>query len=105
VNAHTHLDLSGLRGRVPPTTDFTAWLRAVIHHRRAQSPPQVEADIRAGLAETLACGTTLIGDISSQGGSWPVLAAASLRSVVFYELLGLPPERAEQALTGAEAWL
>src|SRR5438874_13705816 len=57
VNAHTHLDLTGLRGQVPPTADFTAWLRAVIHHRRAQSPEQVEADIRAGLAESLAHGT------------------------------------------------
>src|SRR4051794_24912207 len=30
VNAHTHLDLTGLRGRIPPTDDFTDWLRAVI---------------------------------------------------------------------------
>ena len=34
VNAHTHLDLTGMRGLVPPTPDFTGWLRGVIAHRR-----------------------------------------------------------------------
>src|SRR6516225_5258591 len=53
VNAHTHLDLTGLRGRVPYPGDFTDWLRAVIRHRRGLSPAQVEADIRRGLRESI----------------------------------------------------
>jgi cytosine/adenosine deaminase-related metal-dependent hydrolase len=105
VNAHTHLDLSGLRGQAAPTPDFTAWLAAVIRHRRTRSPEQVQQDILAGLAESLAAGTTLVGDISSQGLSWPVLAAAPLRAVVFRELLGLPAERASQAWADGDAWL
>ncbi|HEV3260362.1 MAG TPA: amidohydrolase family protein, partial [Gemmataceae bacterium] len=105
VNAHTHLDLTGLRGKCPPTADFTAWLRGVVRHRRQLTPAQVESDIRAGLAESLAHGTTLLGDIAAEGLSWPVLAAAPLRAVVFYELLGLPPARARQAWAGACAWL
>ncbi|MBV9123903.1 MAG: amidohydrolase family protein [Planctomycetes bacterium] len=105
VNAHTHLDLSGLRGRCPPSADFTAWLRAVIQHRRGLSPEQVTADIRAGLTESLTRGTTLLGDITAQGLSWPVLNSAPLRSVVFYELLGLPRARARQAGANALSWL
>src|SRR5215472_10294203 len=44
VNAHTHLDLSGLRGRCPPEPDFTFtdWLRAVIRHRRSMSRADIE---------------------------------------------------------------
>ena len=34
VNAHTHLDLSGMRGLAPPTPDFTDWLKQVIAYRR-----------------------------------------------------------------------
>jgi cytosine/adenosine deaminase-related metal-dependent hydrolase len=105
ANAHTHLDLSGLRGRCPPSSDFTGWLRQVIAHRRSTTPEQIEADIRAGLAESLRHGTTLLGDISAGGMSWPILANAPLRSVVFYELLGLTKERAEQSLEAARAWL
>jgi cytosine/adenosine deaminase-related metal-dependent hydrolase len=105
VNAHTHLDLGGLRGRCPPQADFTAWLRAVIGHRRNSTPEQIEAAIRAGVAESLAFGTTLLGDVSGQGLSWPILAASPLRAVVFRELLGLSRARAEQAAAVARDWL
>jgi cytosine/adenosine deaminase-related metal-dependent hydrolase len=101
VNAHTHLDLSGLRGKCPPSPDFTGWLRQVIAHRRTTTPEQTQADIRAGLAECLRYGTTLVGDIASGGASWDALAKAPLRAVVYYELLGLTEERAATAL---EAW-
>jgi cytosine/adenosine deaminase-related metal-dependent hydrolase len=105
VNAHTHLDLSGLRGQSPFTGDFTGWLRTVIGHRRARSPTQVLADVRGGIAESLAHGVTLVGDIASGGISWNALAAAPLRAVVFFELLGLSRERATAALAAARAWL
>lgn len=105
VNAHTHLDLGGLRGCCPPSPDFVGWLRAVVKHRRAIAPEQIQADIQAGLAECLRFGATLIGDISAQGQSWQVLAEAPLRAVVFHELLGLPEERARQALEEARTWL
>jgi cytosine/adenosine deaminase-related metal-dependent hydrolase len=105
VNAHTHLDLGGLRGRCPPSPDFTEWLRAVIRHRRQLTPPQVQADVRAGVAESLRSGTTLVGDISGDGGSWDELADAPMWAVVFRELLGLTEERAALAWEGLVRWL
>jgi cytosine/adenosine deaminase-related metal-dependent hydrolase len=104
VNAHTHLDLTGMRGLAPPSPDFTGWLRQVIAHRRARSLEQVRADIDAGLADSLRCGTTLLGDISGDGGSWDALAAAPLRAVVFRELIGLSRERAREAWMGLLRW-
>ncbi|VTT98020.1 amidohydrolase : Amidohydrolase OS=Isosphaera pallida (strain ATCC 43644 / DSM 9630 / IS1B) GN=Isop_1172 PE=4 SV=1: Amidohydro_1 [Gemmataceae bacterium] len=99
VNAHTHLDLSGARGLIPPTDPdhFTDWLRGVIAYRRTRTPEQVQADIRAGLAECLRFGTTLIGDIASEGASWDAVAAAPTRAVVFWELIGLSEERFQAA--------
>lgn len=94
-----------MRGLAPPSPDFTGWLRQVIAHRRQRSAEQVQADIAAGLAESVRLGTTLVGDISAGGGSWEVLANAPLRAVVFYELLGLPRPRAEQSWHAAEEWL
>ena len=89
VNAHTHLDLSGLRGKCPPTPDFIDWLRAVIRHRRTQSPEQIQSGIRSGLDECLHSGTTLLGDISAGGTSWETLSQAPVRALVFRELIGL----------------
>jgi cytosine/adenosine deaminase-related metal-dependent hydrolase len=105
VNAHTHLDLTGLRGQCPPTPEFTQWLRGVIAHRRRQSPQQIAADIQTGINESIAAGTTLVGDIAADGASWPMLTSAPLRSVVFHELLGLPRLRADQAFERGCAWL
>jgi cytosine/adenosine deaminase-related metal-dependent hydrolase len=104
VNAHTHLDLSGLRGHLSPASAFTAWLGGVIQHRRGLSPEQVTAAVQQGLEESLAHGTTLLGDISGQGLSWPLVAKASLWGVVFYELLGLPRSRAHLAWREGRTW-
>ena len=105
VNAHTHLDLSDLRAKAPPTSDFTGWLRAVIRHRRERSKEKTVQAIRAGMAEALSFGTTLVGDIAGSGLSWETLSSASLRAVVFYELLGLSHPRAKTAWQEACAWL
>lgn len=93
VNAHTHLDLSGMRGLTPPTSDFVAWLRGVIAHRRERSPEQSAADIQAGLDECLRFGTTLIGDIAARGSSWDALVRAPVWSLCYHEILGLPGNR------------
>lgn len=106
VNAHTHLDLSGARGVVPPAdaAHFTDWLRGVIAFRRARPPEQVQADVRAGLAEALAGGTTLLGDVTADGASWGAVAAAPVRAVVFREMIGLSEARARAAWDQAVAW-
>ena len=106
VNAHTHLDLSGARGLTPPTDPdhFTDWLRGVIAYRRGRTPEQVQADIRAGLADCLRTGTTLLGDIASEGASWDAVAAAPVRAVVFRELIGLSEERAAAAAEEGGRW-
>lgn len=105
VNAHVHLDLSGMRGLAPPRLPLTDWLREVIAHRRTRSAEQVQADVRAGLAECVRTGTTLLGDVSGDGGSWDDLATSGIRCVVFRELLGLTRDRADAALAAARSWL
>jgi len=107
VNAHTHLDLSGARGRTPPTdaAHFTDWLRAVVAYRRGRTPEQVQADIRDGLAEALRFGTTLLGDISADGASWDAVAAAPVRAIVYRELIGLPHARVAAGVEAARAWV
>lgn len=107
VNCHTHLDLSGARGKIPPTDPehFTDWLKGVIAYRRSRTPEQTQADIREGLAECLRYGTTLVGDITAGGASWEALAEAPLRAVVFHELIGLKPDRADVSRREAESWM
>jgi cytosine/adenosine deaminase-related metal-dependent hydrolase len=105
VNVHTHLDLSGTQGKCAYKVEFTEWLREVIAYRQATRPEQTQTAIHAGLAELLRFGTTLIGDIASDGASWNILQVAPLRAVVFYEVLGLTETRAKLTEDAARAWL
>jgi len=98
VNAHTHLELSGLRGRLPPGP-FPAWVRALIALRAGEVPAEA---VRAGAAEALATGTAAVGDISTAGAAMDVIRGAGAPGgVVFEEVLGLDPSRAAAALDGA----
>ncbi len=103
VNAHTHLDLTGAAGLTRPVIGeaFPDWLMRVIAYRRTRTPDRVEADIRAGLAESLRHGVTLLGDISAGGASWRQLVKASLRAVVFDELIGTTEDRFDEAMLEA----
>jgi cytosine/adenosine deaminase-related metal-dependent hydrolase len=105
VNAHTHLDLSDARGKIPPTPDFTAWLRGVIQHRRGQTPMQVQKTLAAGLTELLRNGVTALGDVSVGGVSWDLLSAGKLRVLVFHEVIGLTVSRVREAVSAAVNWL
>lgn len=107
VNCHTHLDLSGARGKIPPTDPehFTDWLKGVIAYRRSRSPEETQADIRAGLADCLRFGTTLVGDITAGGASWEAITEAKTRAVVFDELIGLKPERVDVSKREAADWM
>jgi aminodeoxyfutalosine deaminase len=92
VNAHTHLELSWLRDRVPPANAFTSWVKQLIIARagtveHADDPVVLEA-AAAAAREALETGTVAIGDISNSLASVSVLAAAGLHAVVFHELLG-----------------
>lgn len=91
VNAHTHLELAPLRGLVPPSTAFTAWVRALFAHRRPDDrpdTPDAQAAIQAALDEMWDSGTAVVGDISNSLAAVALLAQSPLAGHVFHELLG-----------------
>ncbi|MDR0843154.1 MAG: amidohydrolase family protein [Acidobacteriota bacterium] len=101
VNAHAHLELTALGGRLTRFDSFTDWALRLIRDRREWSPEEYRASTREGAHLALASGTTLVGDISSSGFGWGAVSGASVRSprrVVFEETLGLTPELADAAI-------
>src|SRR5262249_8008737 len=73
--------------------------------RRATSPEETHEAIRAGLDDCIRTGTTLVGDIAGGGASWRFLAASGIRATVYYEVLGLPEDRARRAWETFLVWL
>ena len=90
VNAHTHLELSFLRDAVPPASEFVLWIRGLLASRRQQRDPRSPeslAAISAAVAEAIACGTAVVGDISNTLASFGPLARSPLAAVLFYEIV------------------
>lgn len=95
VNAHTHLEFSGLASPLEPRREFASWIRQVVNWRRGRSGENGPA-IRKGWSESTANGVGILGEIATQDG----LADYAPRSrgtacIVFRELLGLDPAMVE----------
>ena len=91
INAHTHLELSWLRGRVPPANSFTDWIKGLFAHRRGPDhpmTPEMVAPIHDAIREAQQSGTVAVGDISNSLAAVEPMQQASLKGVVFHELLG-----------------
>ena len=91
VNAHTHLELSYLHGRIPPSTQFNDWIRGVMAARREYPDPadrRIVSAAREAIQRARAAGTGLFGDIANTLVTVPLLREAGVAAQVFHELLG-----------------
>lgn len=92
VNAHTHLELSWMRGRVPPAATFIDWIKQLfvlrgVRTERAEDPRVLDAAGQAA-REMRESGSCAVGDISNSLASVAPIRTAGLRGIVFHELLG-----------------
>jgi cytosine/adenosine deaminase-related metal-dependent hydrolase len=92
INAHTHLELSWLRGRVPPAADFVSWIKQLLltrggRNERPDDPKVVDAALQAA-REAREFGTAALGDISNSLATVEPIRDAGLQGLVFHELLG-----------------
>ncbi len=109
VNAHAHLEFSGLSAPLGrPGMPFPAWIRTLVEWRRTATPlggGDLAAAARLGLQECTRCGVTALGEIARPGWPQGVFASAPLESTVFLELIGLSAQRAQTQVEPAKAHL
>jgi aminodeoxyfutalosine deaminase len=102
VNAHTHLEFSDLAEPIGHAgIKLYEWISLVVASRkkRRRDPGKV---ISAGLAESERAGVRLVGEIATT--PWAGFRSRhELELVVFAEILGLSPERADERLAAASA--
>jgi aminodeoxyfutalosine deaminase len=103
VNAHTHLELSWMRGLVPPSGTLPSWIRQVMSLRRSRAddgPP-----IARAIEEARAAGTAAVGDIGNTLASLAPLGASPLSGVLFLEVIGFRREQARERFEWATGHL
>ena len=92
VNAHTHLELSHLRGLIPPGPSLIDWLSRLIDQRIRNPVDQqsVRMIVRDAIRESLRVGVTTIGDITADpSGTRPALREAGIKAVSFGEVIAI----------------
>jgi cytosine/adenosine deaminase-related metal-dependent hydrolase len=111
VNAHCHLELSHLAGRVPFGAGFVEWVEALVEARGPATTPSRAAPspydpVRAAAREAIGFleerGTVAVGDVSNAPAHLDLLASSRLSAVVFLELLAWDPGKAEATLARGE---
>jgi aminodeoxyfutalosine deaminase len=89
INAHCHLDYSGLRGAILRPESFAGWIQRINAVKRNLSEDDFLAAIEKGLAECLNSGTTTVLNIESFPGLLPRMRRPSLRTWWFFEMIDL----------------
>jgi cytosine/adenosine deaminase-related metal-dependent hydrolase len=96
VNAHLHLELSHLAGRVPGGTGLVPWIEALVAARARGG--SVDEAMARGAAALHAAGVAAVGDVTNGLGSGPHLAREGMAGTLFHEIYGFTEERAGLAL-------
>ncbi|HEY8091437.1 MAG TPA: amidohydrolase family protein [Polyangiaceae bacterium] len=96
VNAHTHLELSALRGQVPGGAGFVPWVEQLIGTRVEARPEEdIDAVVRA-VDELDAYGTVAVGEVTNSLVAVRPLARRGLVGCVFHEVFGVEKEPLER---------
>jgi aminodeoxyfutalosine deaminase len=104
VNAHTHLELSWMRGRVAPSNSMPAWAASLMALRREERS-ELRAPIESAISEAHGFGTAVVGDVTNTLAVDQLLAQSPLAGAMFYELLGFNANEPQKIVGSALARL
>jgi len=103
VNAHTHLELTAMRGFLEDL-DFRSWILRLTRARREALTPEALVDsARAGIAEGLLAGITTYADTNESGAPFRAMQAMGVRGISFQEVFGPDPAQCADSLAGLRA--
>ena len=88
VNAHTHLELSALKGKLAFGRGFSSWVRELLTLRESTGVENLADGIGAGVDELLYSGVLVAGDVSTLGIVARHVRNSPLAGVLFREYLG-----------------
>ena len=90
VNAHCHLDYTGMEGELPPTREFARWIRSIVRLKEGWSAAQYRQSWIEGARRLERSGVTTVVDIEAV---WELLPEAwrstSLRVLSCLELMDI----------------
>jgi 5-methylthioadenosine/S-adenosylhomocysteine deaminase len=100
VNAHSHLELTGLGGKITED-DFPAWIAHLTRLWRERKPTEYLDAARQGVRDSWAMGVTTVADCGATGAVLQALNELNGSGIAYHEVFGPAPDQADVQL---EAW-
>lgn len=97
INAHCHLELSHLKGVIPPHTGLIEFLCSVVT-KRDFSPELIQSAIQSAEAEMKADGIVAVGDIGNTADTLRVKKSSTLWWQNFVEVLSFTDAKSEEQM-------
>jgi 5-methylthioadenosine/S-adenosylhomocysteine deaminase len=99
VNAHTHLEVTILRGFLDDLP-FGEWIPRLTRTKyQILAREELLVSARLGAIEMLRAGVTCVGEVMDIGTAWEAMLELGLQGVAFQEVFGPAPEQAAEALS------
>jgi len=98
VNAHTHLELTIMRGFLDEFT-FAEWIPRLTRAKYQQlSFDEMRVSARLGCIEMIRAGVTCVGEVMDLGTAWEAMREFGLQGIAYQEAFGPADYQADQAL-------
>lgn len=101
VNAHTHLELTGLAGAIE-APDFADWIRRIIALKATFDYAHFLSAARQGVADCFAAGVTTVADTGDSGAVIESLFEAGGSGIAYQEVFGPDPAQCQERLAGLQ---
>ena len=99
VNAHCHLDYTGMAGLLPPPKQFTDWIKSIVALKSSWTIADFSTSWRQGAQMLLRTGTTTVADVEAVPELLPAAwGGTPLRVISFRELINLKSREAAREL-------
>ena len=103
VNAHTHLELTAMRGFLEDLP-FPEWIARLQRAKTTVLTPESMLDsAKLGIAEGLLAGITTYADTCDSGVALEALHAMGVRGVMYQEVFGPDPDAADDAIASLKS--
>jgi cytosine/adenosine deaminase-related metal-dependent hydrolase len=99
INAHCHLDYTGMAGHIPPQKGFTDWIKLMLATKAEWTYTDFAQSWVQGAQMLLRTGTTTVGDFEAVPELLPdVWTSTPLRIISFLEMTGVKSRRHPRAI-------
>lgn len=100
VNAHTHVELSAMRGKVAGGRGFVAWVDSLLSLRVEHSPEEDAEAIESAADDLVRFATVAVGDITNSLAAVSALARRGIAGWAFHEVFGQDREAVLRRVRG-----